>query len=297
MDISFDYYRTFYYVARYRSFTKAADALMRNQPNVTRTIKLLEGALGCTLFERSNRTVRLTPEGERLFAHVQVACEQLQIAEEELTADNQLSGGLVSVGASEIALHTTLLPAIKTFKQLYPGIRVRIYNSSTIQAIAALKNRLVDLSIVSTPGPVTPPLTAEVLDSFQEIPICGRAYAHLVGRVLSMEELTRYPLICLANGTKTYGFYSQWFQENGLMLEPDVEAATSDQLLPLIKHDLGIGFLPEAMARDEIEKGTVFPLRLEVQVPERHVCLLRHQEFPLSIAAKKLEELLIQKRP
>lgn len=50
MQISYDYYRTFYYVAKLQSFTKAALALGGNQPNITRTIKNLEHTLGCTLF-------------------------------------------------------------------------------------------------------------------------------------------------------------------------------------------------------------------------------------------------------
>lgn len=49
MYISYDYYRIFYYVAKYGNFTQAAQALMNNQPNITRTIKNLEAELSCTL--------------------------------------------------------------------------------------------------------------------------------------------------------------------------------------------------------------------------------------------------------
>ena len=45
MDISYDYYRTFYYVAKYKSFTGAAEALLNSQPNITRTMKKLEKEL------------------------------------------------------------------------------------------------------------------------------------------------------------------------------------------------------------------------------------------------------------
>ena len=64
MHINLDSYRVFYYVAQYRSFTKAAEMLYSNQPNVTRTIKNLEQTLGCTLLNRTSRSVQLTPEGE-----------------------------------------------------------------------------------------------------------------------------------------------------------------------------------------------------------------------------------------
>ncbi len=54
----------YYYVAQYQSFTKAAEMLRNNQPNITRYINNLESELGCKLFIRSNRGVKLTPEGE-----------------------------------------------------------------------------------------------------------------------------------------------------------------------------------------------------------------------------------------
>ena len=68
MNIPLDYYRVFYYAAKYRNLSQAAAALYSSQPNVTRTIHLLEQALGCPLFLRSNRGVTLTPEGNFFIA-------------------------------------------------------------------------------------------------------------------------------------------------------------------------------------------------------------------------------------
>lgn len=64
MDITYDYYRIFYYAAKYCSFSKAAAVLMSNQPNITRAMNNLESQLGCKLFVRSNRGVTLTVEGK-----------------------------------------------------------------------------------------------------------------------------------------------------------------------------------------------------------------------------------------
>ena len=55
MEVTYDYYRIFYYAAKYKSFSQAATILMSNQPNVTRAIHNLESQLGCRLFIRSNR--------------------------------------------------------------------------------------------------------------------------------------------------------------------------------------------------------------------------------------------------
>ena len=77
--ITYDYYRIFYYVAQYKSFTRAAEALHNNQPNITRCMNNLESELNCTLFLRSNKGITLTPEGKRLYEHAVIAYEQLSL--------------------------------------------------------------------------------------------------------------------------------------------------------------------------------------------------------------------------
>lgn len=294
MQISYDYYRVFYEVAKHRSITRAAGVLLNNQPNVTRAIKNLESELGCTLFVRSNRGVLLTPEGEKLYAHISVACEQIEAGEEELSLDKSLQSGLVSIGASETALHGVLLPALRAYHSAHPGIRIRITNHRTPQAVSAVKNGLVDLAVVTTPTGVNGVLRETPLRTFREIPVCGSDYAELALRPLTLSELLRYPLICLGRETKTFEFYSALFSRSGLTLSPDIEPATADQILPMVKNNLGIGFVPELFLEPAAMGKTVFPLTLIEPIPERSVCLIKRTDHSLSIAAKELERLLLK---
>ncbi len=293
MTGSYDYYRIFYYVAKYGSFTKAADILMSNQPNVTRIINKLEQELGCRLFIRSNRGVAMTPEGEKLYAHVEIAEEHLQAGVYELVKGRNLESGYVSIGASEVALHGLLLSVLRKFRLAYPGIHVGVTNHSTPQAVAAVKSGSVDLAIVTTPTDVTEPLMEKRLVSFQEIPVAGTGYGKLQGKNIGLRELCRYPLIFLGNHTKTYAFYEQLFAEYGQKLQPDIEAATTDQILPMVKHDLGIGFLPKSFAAEAIARKEVFEVKLDLTIPKRHICLVQDKSRPMSIAAKELRRMLI----
>ena len=141
MDVNFEYYKIFYYVAKYNNFTRAARVLGNSQPNVTRAMNCLEQQLHCTLLVRTNRGVFLTTEGEKLYTHVAAAMEQLFTAEEELAECVGLSHGSIAIGASETALNLFLLDKLKEFHNTYPGIRLNIYNHSTPQAIRALKKQ------------------------------------------------------------------------------------------------------------------------------------------------------------
>ena len=70
MYVDWEYYKIFYYVAKYQNFTKAARVLGNNQPNITHSMNRLESQLNCVLFTRSNRGVTLTPEGEMLYSRI-----------------------------------------------------------------------------------------------------------------------------------------------------------------------------------------------------------------------------------
>lgn len=294
MNVSLDAYRVFYYVAQYRSISRAAEMLYSNQPNVTRTIKNLEQALGCTLFIRSNRGVTLTPEGEKFYAHIAAAMEQIQAGEQALEADTNLQSGVISIGTSEIALHRILLPVLELYRQQYPGVRLRIYNSNTQQAVSALKDRLVDFSLVTPPIDTKENYEQVALSTFQEVPVCAAAYKALARTPLSLAQLASYPLISLCKGTSTYQLYTHWFHEHGLSFSPDIEAATADQILPMIRANLGIGFIPEYAAADAAKAGAVSILPLLDAPPERKICLLKRKDMPLSIAARELERMLLQ---
>lgn len=293
MSVSLDSYRVFYHVAQTRSFTKAAELLYSNQPNVTRAIKHLEQALNCTLFIRSNRNVQLTPEGEALFAHISPAMQQIQAGEETVLLHSRMQSGTIRIGASEIAMHHLLLPVLEAFRREYPGIHLRIYNSNSPQAISALQERLVDFSLITPPIEASSTLEQTTLASFREVPVCGASYEPLSGTVLTLEALASYPLISLCKGSSTRQLYEDWFRRHGLEFSPDIEAATADQILSIVRANLGIGFIPEQAAEEAAADGRVTILKLQEQPPQRTICLLKRKDQPLSIAAEKLVNILL----
>lgn len=289
MDITYDYYRVFYYVAKYKSFTRAASILMNNQPNITRIISNLEKQLGCSLFIRSNRGVSLTYEGKKLYKHVAIAYEQLQSAELELSNSNNLESGSITISASETALHGILLSVLKEFHNSYPRIRIRLLNHCTPQAIQAVRNGLVDFAVVSTPTDVKKPLKEIRLKNFDEILACSSRYSFLSNRTHHLAELSGYPLICLGKDTSTYQFYTDFYLQHGLLMTPDIEVATADQLIPMITHDLGIGFVPKGFIQ---HNDNIFTIPLIEPIPPRFLCLVHDPSHPFSIAANKLKDML-----
>ena len=69
--MNLDHLKTFHYVARLRSFTKAAHELFLTQPAVSLQIQGLEHSLKATLFDRRKKKIELTEEGRILFGYTQ----------------------------------------------------------------------------------------------------------------------------------------------------------------------------------------------------------------------------------
>lgn len=290
MYIGYDYYRIFYYVAKYGNVTQAARVLLNNQPNLTRAVKTLESELGCPLFIRSNRGMKLTPEGERLLRHIRIAIENIEAGEAEIIESRNLERGSVFVAASEVALHCVLLPVLKKYRSLYPGIKLKISNHSTPQAIDAIKNGFADIAVVTTPTLPSAMLEEITVRKFREVAVCSSAFSELWGRKVSFEELLSYPLISLGTQTKSYELYSEFFVGEGLRYQPETEAATADQIVPMVKADLGIGFVPEEFL-EGIEGVSV--IETEKPLPEREIRVVKRCEQPLGIAAKEMEKLIL----
>ena len=297
MYVTWDYYKVFYYVAKYQNFTKAARVLGSNQPNVTHAMNRLEEQLGCVLFIRSNRGVTLTPEGELLYARVSSAAVQIQEAEEELSASATLEHGSISISATETALNIYLSDKLRAFHEDFPKIRLRISNPSTPQAVQAVRNGEVDFAVVSTPAEAEAPLNIVELESFREILVGGRTFTALASQTLSLKELSAYPLISLSEESMTRAFYRQFFLEHDAVLRPDTEAATTDQMLTLVRSELGLAFVPEPMTRNALKSREIVQLTLREEIPARSVCLVYDHHRPLNTAARKFQQMLTKADP
>lgn len=292
--MTLDYYRIFFYVARYKSFSKAAEALNNNQPNISRYMNILESELGCKLLIRSHKGVKLTPEGKQLYDHVAVAMAQLTTGENELIRNKSLETGIVSIGVSETALRLFLLPKLEKFHKKYPHVRLRISNHSAPQAVSALEKGLVDFAVITTPVDYKKPLHMTTLYPFKEILICGKDYSEIAQKRQSLHDLLNIPFISLTDGTATHDSHHQYFFDNHLKFAPDIEAATTDQIIPMVIHNLGIGFCPEKLAKPFIESGDILQIPLIESELEREICLIQDISRGTSIAVSKLINMLIE---
>ena len=297
MNSNFEYYKIFYYVAKYENLTKAATALKTSQPAVTRTIHKLENELGCRLFTRSKTGMKLTPEGRTFYGYVAAGCAQFFKGENDLSNLISLENGTIYISATETALHCYLFQAMEEFNSLYPNVRFKILNNSTTESVNAVKEGKVDLAFVSANLQVAKPLQMKILRKYRDILIAGMRFEELKAgkEELSLKELVSYPWISLTAETITRRFLNEYFEKNSLTFTPDMELATTDMILPAVRHNLGLGFIPAEFADAELKSGQVFEIKVKEKLPERNIILIYDMEYPQSIAAKEFQKFLKEK--
>ena len=297
MSISYEYYKIFYYVARYRSFNRAAKVLLNSQPNITRAMNNLESELDCPLFERSHRGVTLTAQGEALLEHVKEAHHQIMAGEEAVRriTSNRTEGvtlGL-STGITDLMVRERLLPPIRDFSHANPRVNLRLINDSTPHLTEKVNEGEIDLAIITTTALSDPALRKAILYTFDEVPIAGNIFREqLYGHPVSLRELVNYPLITLSRDTESFAYHDQLFAKNGVILTPYIETHTMRQALAFAESDMGITCLAEEYVRPSIEEGNIFRIEINEGFPRRELSLIKNTQSRTQSAIELEKQIL-----
>lgn len=291
MNISYDSYKVFYHVARYQNITLAAKALYLTQPTVSHYILELEKELGCKLFTRFKKGVRLTPEGSILYGHIAKAYAEIDRGEEDLKAYLELGQSVIKIGASETTLRDYLMPLLGRYKIKYPHTKLHIRNTTGKLVESQLREGSIDLAIMAMPYPYHD-ISITELTGFSMAIIAGPAGKLLSDIPMTFEELASFPLIALEQGTSGRYYMDTLFAAHGVSMHPDIELATADLITPMAMQNIGIGFVPRSFCQDALSEGRIVELTPAQEMPARSICLLTEPSRELSGACRQfIQEL------
>jgi len=292
MISNLEYYKVFYYVAKWESVTKAANALSISQPAVSQALKQLERNLGVELFYRASKGIRLTGEGQLLFSYVEKGYEQMELGVAKVQQMLNLELGEIHIGASDMTLQFYLLPYLEEFHEQYPEIKVVVTNAPTPETLEYLQAGKIDFGIVSTPLHSLPDTKVISVREIEDVFVAGRRFMMYKNRTLDFQELENLPLICLEKNTSTRSYMDDFLAQNGVRVQPEFELATSDMIVQFANRNLGIGSVVRDFANTYLEEGKLFELRFNKIIPKRKFCVVQSNKIPLSTAAGKLLEIM-----
>lgn len=293
--MNYEYYKIFYYVGKHKNITRAAVELYSSQPAITRAIQNLETELGCRLFVRTKSGVEFTHEGKTLFDYVNLAHNQLVKGENEVSRSISIEGGTIYIGTTVTALHGFLFGVLDDFHTKYPNVKFKINTGSNNGTIDKLKSGIFDIAFVSTPCSTNKSLITKNVRTFNDILIAGNNFAEIKDKTLSLSDIKNYPFVCLRHSMQLRQFIDDIFAENDLLLSPDIEADSADLLVPMISHNFGLGFVPQDMAQEAINRGEVFRVKLEKELPQRYICMITDPHHQQTNASREFTKFIMNR--
>lgn len=291
MDINYELYKVFYYVAISLSFSEASKHLFISQSAVSQSIKVLEKKLGISLFIRSTKKVQLTPEGETLLRHVEPAMNLIKRGENQIMETSNLGGGQLRIGASDTICRYFLIPYLNEFHKKYPKVHIKVTNQTSIKCVDLLETGQVDLIVTNYPNSkLSHGEHVKALSSFRDCFVASEtSYPELKDRVMSLRELLSYPIMMLDRKSTTSEFLHHLCQQHQLDLVPEIELGSNDLLIDLAKIGLGIAFVPDYCIP---KQGELFSLNIREEMPERQLVMSNNPQIPLTKAAREFIEIL-----
>ena len=291
MDINYELYKVFYYVARTLSFSEASKCLFISQSAVSQSVKVLEKKLGQTLFIRSTKKVQLTPEGEILFKHIEPAMNLIQKGENQLLEANSLNGGQLRIAASDTICRYYLVPYLNQFHKTYPNVHIKVFNFTSIECARVLENGQVDFILSNYPNSgLLASHSVRAIHEFRDVFVANADAFPLKDQVLTLEELKEYPIMMLDRKSTTSEFLHSMFQRSHLDLVPEIELSSNDLLIDLARIGLGIAFIPDYCLNRESKE--LFIVKIKEKLPARQMVTAVNPTLPIAQSTEEFLKLL-----
>ena len=256
--------QVFHAVAKYLSFTRAAEALFMSQPAVTFQVRQLEAQYGIRLFERRHGGIALTPAGELVWSYA----ERILALGDELDtrlgeATGEMRGTLV-LGATATVAECLLPPVLGEFTALHPRVRPRLIVANSERIAAEVAGHTFELGLIEAPAKL-PGLTGEALGDDELAVICAPDHplAELpqvgAGTLADYEYLTREPGSATREAAEAYFRACRVAVEE---LKTQMELGSPAALKGAVMAVLGVAIVPRAAVARETAAGSLVAIPL-----------------------------------
>lgn len=282
-------------VAETHHFGKAAERCFVSQPTLSGQVKKLEEELGVTIFERTNRSVEITPVGESIIQHARLIMEQADVIQQLAQAHQDPLAGPLRVGAIP-TLSPYLMPLILAplNKQL-PQMRLVLSEELTDTLLQRLHNHEIDAALLATPVEDQDLQSMPLFDEpfWVAFPRKHRFYTR---EKITQRDLDEENLLLLAEGhclakQAMDVCHLKQRQSHGEMA--DLRAASLETLIQLVGAGFGITLVPALAMRGSWTSGSgVVAQPLKMANASRRVSMVFRNSFPRREALKALADII-----
>lgn len=262
-----------------KNFTHTAQKLNYAQSSVSAQIQQLEEELGTRLFERINRSVILTREGQEFY---QYTCKILSLLDDARQSLKTVGNHIVIAAAESLV--STMLPSIlKQYKINNPDTEITIQLADCKDYIPVLDNSIADI-LFSIGKPLTSPNVRTLFTHKENVSIYASPefYPHLMGKRLAPSELDGLPVLLTGQGCEYRAAFLKLMKDNEVTVRPVMEAGSIQAIIQAASCGLGLCVLPDTALTQQTRSGILVPLdfRMDLGIVSQISCHRDKWIFP-----------------
>jgi len=285
MNIDFELYKIFYYVASNESISKGAEKLLISQPAVTQAIKNLEFQLNTTLFIRTKKGVVLTEEGKELYSYIKEGMNYFMNGTNKILQLKNLETGIIKIGASTSITENYLMKYINKFHKKYPNIEIKIMNNLTDVLMQELRNGNIDIVICGESFKNNKDLIFKSIENIEYIFVSSQKIELNINEILDRIIIQSEPSVARC-------VFDSFIKENNLNYKINMEVVSHRLVTEFVKNGLGFGFVVKQYVMDDLKNGNLFELNTNLDIPKRKIgYVIKENTIPTS-AVKELIEII-----
>lgn len=290
MNVTLKQVDAFLAVARTLNFGRAARLIHLSQPALSATIRRLEEAIGAKLFDRSTRTVALSPVGAEF---LQIASGLLESADAGFARIQRFVSGKQGSFGLAVApfLASAFLPSIiKAFTEEYDGLELRLYDVLADTAIQLVRNGKVDLALIPRVDDQDDLAQQDVMRDYL-VMVCAQTDSLAKKRCVTWADLAQRPHIAKKTGSSVRRLIEERYHSAGEVFRPAFEVENTGTMLGLILAELGVGVFPVSILGSFNMKGLAcVPFKPSIR-PYRTICAVTLRTRPNGPAVECLVRL------
>lgn len=253
----------FLHLAKSLSYARSSEACHVSPSSLSRAIQRLEAELGVALFERDNRHVALTPDGQLFREYADDAVNNWLAIKERFAKSRESLAGEISLFCSVTASYSFLYDLLSRFRERHPGIEIKLHTGDTAQALERVFSEQEDIGIAAIPDSVPSSLCVQVLASTPLVFIAPasrilyeQGYVSAAG--VDWESV---PMILSESGLARERV-DRWFRERRIRPNIYAQVAGNEAIVSMVSLGFGIGLVPELVVQNS-------PLAAKISILEQ----------------------------
>ncbi|CAB1254952.1 HTH-type transcriptional regulator CysL [Clostridiaceae bacterium BL-3] len=289
--MDFKQIEAFINVAKFKSFSKAANSIFLSQPAISSHISILEKELKVQLFDRTSKEVLLTPAGESFLKFAIEILNTRDKAIHTLVNFNKTISGKLKLAASTTPCNALVPSLIKNFHSIYPEVTFDVLELSSAEIIKNIIKFDCEIGLVGEP------VNDEKIKSYKltkdELVIISPPSFNIPD-IIDIVSLFKYNFILREKGSATRKTFEDILQENGYNISninSYFEVNNLDTLIQFVKNGLGIAVVSNQVFRDYISWGVIKESKLKNISLNRAIYLILSSKRTLTPTAKAFFDL------